>query len=51
VQPDGLADVSTYPVLLDALLGRGWSESDCLKLAGGNTLRVLREAERTARNV
>ncbi|TDP92094.1 dipeptidase [Labedaea rhizosphaerae] len=51
VQPDGLADVSTYPVLLDALLDRGWSESDCVKLAGGNALRVLREAERAARNV
>jgi membrane dipeptidase len=50
VQPDGLADVSSYPALLDALLERGWSEADCVKLAGENALRVLREAERTARN-
>jgi membrane dipeptidase len=48
VQPDGLEDVSRYPVLLDALLDRGWSEPDVAKLAGGNALRVLREAEQVA---
>ncbi|RKT53467.1 dipeptidase [Saccharothrix australiensis] len=43
--PDGLEDVSTYPVLVGALLGRGWSEDDCAKLVGGNVLRVLRDNE------
>jgi membrane dipeptidase len=41
----GLEDVSTYPALFAELLARGWSESDCAALAGGNLLRVLREAE------
>ena len=41
----GLEDVSTYPALFAELLARGWTESDCAALAGGNLLRVLREAE------
>ena len=41
----GLEDVSTYPALFAELLRRGWSESDCRALAGGNILRVLRAAE------
>ena len=47
--PDGLTDVSCYPALFAELLARGWSEPDCVALAGGNILRVLREAEATAR--
>jgi membrane dipeptidase len=46
--PVGLEDVSCYPRLFTELLARGWSESDCTKLAGANTLRVLREAEQVA---
>jgi membrane dipeptidase len=46
--PDGLADVSCYPALIAELLERGWSEPDCARLAGGNVLRVLREAESAA---
>jgi membrane dipeptidase len=46
--PDGLADVSGYPALIAELLERGWSEQDCARLAGGNVLRVLREAEAAA---
>ena len=46
--PDGLADVSCYPALIAELLERGWSEQDCARLAGGNVLRVLREAEAAA---
>jgi membrane dipeptidase len=41
----GLEDVSAYPALFAELLARGWSESDCAALAGGNLLRVLGEAE------
>jgi membrane dipeptidase len=47
--PDGLTDVSCYPALFAELLARGWSEPDCTALAGRNILRVLREAEATAR--
>jgi membrane dipeptidase len=46
--PDGLFDVSCYPALFAELLERGWSEEDCGRLAGGNVLRVLREAEEAA---
>ena len=41
----GMEDVSTYPALFAELLRRGWTESDCAALAGGNVLRVLRAAE------
>lgn len=43
--PRGLEDVAGYPRLFAALADRGWSESDRAKLAGGNTLRVLRASE------
>ena len=46
--PVGLADVSCYPALLDALRGRGWSDADLGALASGNVVRVLREAESVA---
>ncbi len=49
--PDGLTDVSCYPALLAALLSRGWTEEDCAKLAGGNILRVMHEAEAAAREL
>ncbi|BDZ41977.1 dipeptidase [Paraoerskovia sediminicola] len=47
----GLEDVSGYPNLLVALAERGWSDEDLGKLASGNVLRVLREAEEVARRV
>ena len=49
--PDGLEDVSGYPNLLAELIRRGWSDSDLAKLAGGNVLRALREAEAAARRL
>ena len=48
VFPVGLEDVSSYPALFAALLDRGWSEDDCVKLAGANALRALRDAEAVA---
>lgn len=47
--PEGLEDVSAYPNLFAELMRRGWSDRDLGKLAGGNLLRALREAERVAR--
>ncbi|HJQ21347.1 MAG TPA: dipeptidase [Gemmatimonadaceae bacterium] len=44
----GLEDVSKYPSLFAELARRGWSEEDLKKLAGGNILRVLKDAERVA---
>ena len=46
--PVGLEDVSKYPALLAELLRRGWSDDDVAKVAGGNILRVMREAELVA---
>ena len=43
--PEGLEDVSTYPNLFGELVERGWSDEELGKLAGGNVLRVLRDAE------
>jgi membrane dipeptidase len=40
--------VNCYPALLIELLRRGWTDADIAKLAGGNVLRVMGEAERVA---
>lgn len=48
VFPEGMDDVSGYPLLFAALLDRGWSEADLAKLANGNILRALRDAEAVA---
>jgi membrane dipeptidase len=46
--PDGLESVATYPALLAEMLRRGWSDADVAKLAGGNVLRVMAQAEKVA---
>ena len=46
--PDGLSDVSCYPALFAELLERGWTSAECGKLASGNILRVLGDAEAVA---
>jgi membrane dipeptidase len=46
--PVGLEDTSRYPFLVAELVRRGWSDVDLKKLAGGNVLRVLRDAETVA---
>ena len=46
--PVGLQDVSRYPYLFAELIRRGWSDADLAKLANGNILRALRQAEGTA---
>jgi membrane dipeptidase len=46
--PVGLEDVSGYPRLLAELARRGWSDDDLGRLASGNVLRVLRQAEEVA---
>ena len=46
--PVGLEDVSRYPVLLQELLRRGWSDDDVKKIAGLNILRVMRQVEGVA---
>lgn len=46
--PVGLEDAAGYPTLFQVLADRGWSDQALAALAGGNILRVMRDAERTA---
>ena len=46
--PTGLEDVSKYPALIAELARRGWSDAELRQVAGENTLRALRDAERVA---
>lgn len=46
--PVGLEDVSTYPALFAELIRRGWSDQDLMKLASGNVLRAMAQAEAVA---
>lgn len=49
--PAGMDDVSFLPRITEALLRRGYSESDIRKILGENTLRVMAEVERIAREM
>jgi membrane dipeptidase len=44
--PEGMEDVTGYPQLFAELMRRGWNDTDLRKLADGNILRALRQAER-----
>lgn len=43
--PEGLKDASSYPVLIDGLLLRGYDETAIAKILGLNALRVWEEVE------
>ncbi|MBN8887697.1 MAG: dipeptidase [Rudaea sp.] len=49
--PQGLDGVDKYPVLFVELARRGWNDADLAKLAAGNILRVLHEAEAAAKRL
>jgi membrane dipeptidase len=49
--PEGLSDVSGYPLLFTELSSRGYDDDDLRKIAGHNILRLMRENERTADRV
>jgi membrane dipeptidase len=49
--PEGLEDVSKFPNLFAELIRRGWSDEDLAKLAGGNVLRALEQAEAVAKKL
>jgi membrane dipeptidase len=46
--PEGMEDVSTFPLLIAELVRRGWSDEDLMKVVGGNVLRALEQAEQVA---
>lgn len=49
--PVGLEDVAGFPRLIAELLRRGYSEPEVRGIAGGNVLRVLREAAVVAERI
>jgi len=49
--PEGLEGVDKFPALVAELARRGWSDADLGKLAGGNVLRALKEAETVAKTL
>lgn len=48
VLPVGLEDVSTYPLITELLLRKGYSEQDIHKIMHGNLLRVLARCDEVA---
>lgn len=46
--PKGLEAVDKYPALFEELARRGWTDEELSKLASGNMLRVMHEAETVA---
>src|SRR5438309_6400153 len=46
--PEGPGAAAGYPLLFAELIRRGWSDTNLAKLAGGNVLRVMRQAEAVA---
>ena len=48
VLPKGLEDVSTYPLITELLVRKGYSEQDIHKIMSGNMMRVLKECEKAA---
>jgi len=51
VMPLGMQDATHIPQITDALLKKGYSESDIRKILGENTLRVLTEVERVSHDL
>jgi len=49
--PYGMEDASKLPFITEALLQKGYSESDVKKILGENTLRVMTEVERVSREL
>ena len=49
--PIGMEDVSHLPEITQALLDRGYSDSDIKKILGQNTLSVMAECERVSREM
>jgi membrane dipeptidase len=46
--PRDMGDVSSYPLLLEALRRRGWSDEELRALAHGNVMRAMRDMEDAA---
>ena len=51
VMPIGMEDVTHLPQITDALLKKGYSDSDIRKILGENTLRVMTEVQRVSHDL
>jgi membrane dipeptidase len=51
VMPMGMEDATHLPQITNALLEKGYSESDIQKILGGNTLRAMEQVEATAKRL
>ncbi|MGH9816581.1 MAG: dipeptidase, partial [Candidatus Acidiferrales bacterium] len=49
--PEGMDDVTHLPKITEALLQRGYSENDIVKILGGNLLRVMEQVERISKEL
>jgi membrane dipeptidase len=49
--PFGMDDASHVPLITNALLEKGYSETDIQKILGGNTLRVMEQVEAAAKRL
>jgi membrane dipeptidase len=49
--PAGIDSAADLPKITQALVERGYSREDILKILGGNLLRVFRDVEHTAREI
>jgi membrane dipeptidase len=49
--PEGMEDASHLPQITDALLKKGYSTGEIRDILGGNTLRLMREVEATAKRI
>jgi membrane dipeptidase len=49
--PFGMDDASMLPRITDALLKKGYSETDVEKILGGNLLRVMERVEQVSREI
>ena len=49
--PEQLEDVACFPYITQELINRGYSREAIFKILGGNLLRVLRKADKTAQRL
>jgi len=49
--PFGMEDAASLPKITEALLQKGYAESDVRKILGENTLRVMTDVESASREL
>ena len=49
--PEGMDDCTQLPKITEALMRKGYSDADIKKILGGNTLRVMEQAEKVSREL